>query len=454
MTLDESFQHCAVLGAAGKMGQGIAALVLQEMAKLELNKCGRTGTGNFSLALIDADETGFPRLKNYLKTQLNKYAEKQIVPIRKVYSSCPQLVSNQDIVQAFVDGAMNMITCSTYLEEAVKAHLVFEALPESMMIKSQKLNFLVKNAPHPQHYFSNTSSIPIFMLNAYGALNHHITGLHFYNPAPVQKLIEISLPENVDETTKEFAIEIAQRFGKTIIYTKDLPGFIGNGYFIREVAFADALLDKLGQLFESSAAIYAVNRLTQEFLIRPMGIFQLIDFVGIQVCVNIAQTMASLLQEPGVLAKTILQLNEKGITGGLGQNGSQAPGYFKYDAKGNPVAVYDINKETYIDLHDPAISRVKDLLGPLPEGHVNWKDAHSPEQLQKYFQNLVKSQTMGCQIVKEYLRACHNIAQVLVDTNIAQSSEDVNTVVKLGFHQLYGPLDSWVKELLQKEVPA
>ncbi len=455
MGLDQAFKRCAVLGAAGKMGRGIAALTLQQIAILEAKEYGSTGTGNFKLVLIDADTNSFPPIKSYLRDQLIKYAERNIVPLRQAFMQDHSVVSNEEVVDAFVIGAMDNILCSSALSDAADAELVFEALPEIIALKTQTLNKLKSLSQQKQYYFSNTSSIPIWLLDSQGNLEHQIVGLHFYNPPIIQKLMEISFPDDVDVVTKEYAEEISKRFGKTIVYTKDIPGFIGNGFFIREIAFACSMVAKLLPFMSMPGAIYAVDSLTRDFLVRPMGIFQLVDYVGTDVCENIATTIFTLLEDKSVVAELVAQVNEQGMRGGPGPDGIQKDGFFKYGPKSVPIAVFDVQQNSYVDLRDPRIEQVGQLLGPLPKGHSPWKSLSGrPDAgvlLQDYFKNLGTSETLGAQLAIEYLRACNAIAEALLEAQVASSADDINTVLKLGFHQLYGPLESWISPLLQKE---
>ncbi|MFA6916945.1 MAG: 3-hydroxyacyl-CoA dehydrogenase family protein [Parachlamydiales bacterium] len=456
MSLDQNFRDCAVLGAAGKMGRGITLLVLQEMARLEALSQGKMRSGLFRLVLVDQDSSAFPSLIEYLREQLSKYAEKLIIPLRTAFNQNAALVSNADMVNEFVNGALDNVSTGTRLEEAIHAKLVFEALPEEIVLKVQTLQKLAQLAPELQYYFSNTSSIPINILEQQANLQNRIVGLHFYNPPPVQKLMEISFPDKVTEDTKQFALEIAKRFNKTIVITKDFPGFIGNNYFMRELAFANSITEKLAGLLPAPAAIFAVDMISKDYLLHPMGIFQLADYVGIGICYHIAQTISSLVGTTDVISPLISTLFEKNILGGVTPEGYQKDGIFKYNNKGLISAVYDTTTSSYINIQDPMILRAVQLLGSLPEGHQPWKvliKKNSPQEfLRSYFEKIVASEAVGSKLALEYLKACRLNAELLVNSEIASSPEDINTVVKLGFHQVYGPMESFLDSLLVTKV--
>src|SRR5262245_14667705 len=148
MQLDEALKRVAVLGAAGKMGRGISALLLQEMALLQQGS---------RLLLIDTNEEAFLGLKEYLHEQVLKFAEKNIVRIRGLYANKADLVSNEEIIQDFVEKALNLVFIESDLEAARGAHLIFEAVVEEVDAKAK----LLARLKGPETLFlTNTSSIP------------------------------------------------------------------------------------------------------------------------------------------------------------------------------------------------------------------------------------------------------------------------------------------------------
>ncbi len=238
MPLDEALQNVAVVGAAGKMGSGISLLLLQEMAHIEAEQKGKAGTGAFRLILIDTSEKGLDALRHYLHEQILKYAEKNINDLRRFYVRNPKLVSNQEIIEAFVEGALDLIHCETSLEKAKHATLIFEAIIEDVEAKVQLFKSLVAGRKDEAYFFTNTSSIPISILNEKAQLHNRLIGFHFYNPPAVQKLLEVIAPDHMEPALKSLALELAKRLRKTVVHSGDVAGFIGNGHFIREALFA------------------------------------------------------------------------------------------------------------------------------------------------------------------------------------------------------------------------
>ena len=136
-------------------------------------------------------------------------------------------------------------------------------------------------------------------------------------PLAVQKLLEVISPTQIDPTLATIAEQLAKRLGKTVVYANDIAGFIGNGHFIRESMFACAKVHELAKDRTLPEAVYTVNKVTQEFLVRPMGLFQLMDYVGLDVCRHIGQIMGSYLPGEALQDSLIDHMVAAGILGGL-----------------------------------------------------------------------------------------------------------------------------------------
>lgn len=436
---EELWQEVAVLGAAGKMGRGIALLLLQEMARGEAEKRG--AVGKRKLYLIDNQEDAFYELRPYFKAQLTLFAERQIVSLREYYAHDPKLISNGEIIAAFVEGALNLIHFDTEISKAKNCRLIFEAIFEEVETKLTLYRALKKQGSSNCYYFSNTSSIPISLINEKAQLDNHIIGFHFYNPPPIQKLVELITYKEIDPLLVTTAKEIAQRLKKVVVQARDVAGFIGNGHFLREVLFAHALVQELGKLQPRTAAIYLVNKVSRDYLMRPMGIFQLMDYVGIDVCLNIAHIMQTYLKTPMPLP-LLEELHKAGIKGGLNNDSSLREGFFRYDRSG-PIAIYSFEEKKYKPLQEMGITALEATLGPLPEKTLPWKalvkDENKEEKIQAYLQNLVNLETPGAKLAKRFLENSQQISQQLVQDGVAKNSEEVSKVLENGFYHLYGP---------------
>ncbi|HEY8241575.1 MAG TPA: 3-hydroxyacyl-CoA dehydrogenase family protein [Kiritimatiellia bacterium] len=437
--LDELLGRVAVIGAAGKMGRGIALLLLEEMARLR----ARSG-GAFKLQLIDSSAEALDTLRPYFREHLAKFAERNINQLRAWYASNADLVDNADMIAAFVEGGLDMVDTNTQVHAAADAHLVFEAIVEDVDAKATLYKELREIARAvPAYYFTNTSSIPVSVLDKKARLGHRIIGFHFYNPPPVQKLVEVITGADTDPALHALALELGKRLGKTLVPSNDIAGFIGNGHFIREISYACEQAMEIAGPRSREQAITMMDRVTRAFMLRPMGIFQLMDYVGLDVCRKIIGVMAE--HTPGAAFSTELidQMLATGVRAGQHPDGSQRDGFFQYK-DGVPAAVYSLERSTYAALENEACDRA---LGALPEGCAPWrglvKDPARAARMTTYFGNLFREKTMGAKFAQAFLLKSRDIAQGLVHDGVARSTEDVNAVLQLGFAHLYGPVNDY-----------
>lgn len=436
--LNEAMKQVAVIGAAGKMGSGISLLLLQAMASREAQIHGSVGMNDYRLALIDANDQMLNQLHHYLRSQLTKFAERRINTLREWYASNLKLVDNEQIVTAFVDGAFENIRFGSALEDAKGASLVFEAILENVDAKTQLFSKLNQICGNSTFYFTNTSSIPISILAEKSRLGERLIGYHFYNPPAIQKLLEIIIPEKIDHELVTLSSDLAKQLEKKSVFSKDIAGFIGNGYFIREIAFTLLKVKKLKELMPLTDAITLINEVTQQYLIRPMGIFQLIDYVGIDVCRYILTVMKTYIPDLAVDQELIDRMVDKKIIGGQASNGMQKDGFFHYE-KNSPTEVFDLENAKYIPL--PQIP--EKFLGNRPKEHLTWKalskDPQKEQRLKFYFQNLSQENHFGANLAKEYLAESQKIAQTLMKGGVISNIQDLTIVLENGFFHLYGP---------------
>lgn len=440
MKLDDGLKQVAVIGAAGKMGSGIATLLLQEIALSDAIKNGKVGSGEYRLTLVDSNEAGLFALRRYLRTQLTKHAEKNINALRQYYAGNLLLVSNEDMVRAFVEGALDLTSTTTEVGAAKHAILVFEAIVEDIEAKTSLFTSLKNSASQTQYYFTNTSSIPIALLNEKCQLQNRIIGFHFYNPPVVQKLLEIIVPAKCDATLQGMATELAKRMHKTTVFAKDVAGFIGNGHFVREMIFACQKAQELSrsQSMPLEQAIALVNRVTQELLVRPMGIFQLMDYVGIDICRNIAQIISKYLPDPSLHDQWLDAMVVAKAVGGQNPDGSQKNGCFQYE-KQTIKAVYSLDEKQYKPI-DTALIEKK--VGKIPIELPSWKslqaDRDKEAKLSQYFNRLMQTDSLGADLARAFLENSQHAGNGLVQAGIARKQEDVDMVLQNGFFHLYG----------------
>ncbi len=443
MKLDDRLQHVAVLGAGGKMGRGISLLLAREMTlqQLKAENQGKT----YRLILVDVHPPALEGLKEYLIAQAKKFALKNIPALRPAF---PDVSEEETLAERFGETLLSLIHPTTDLPEVTGSHLVFEAILEKIDLKVSVYRRLRDICSEDTFFFSNTSSIPIHVLDEQAGLDGRLIGFHFYNPPAVQKLVELIIPEKVHPELPELARELGQRLGKIIIPSNDVAGFIGNGHFMRDGLHGIAEAERLQSEMSFVQAIYTVNRITQEFLIRPMGIFQLIDYVGLDIFQSILAIMNPHFPEENLHSELIDTLVEKGIKGGQYPDGSQKDGFLKYEG-GKPAGVYDLESGQYVGFDEGGWrAEADEKIGPLPEGHAPWKAlVKAPQRenaLANYFRNLKAMDTFGARLALRYLRRSKEIGQQLVATGVANSAEDVNGVLMNGFFHLYGPINDYV----------
>ena len=384
--ISSKWQRMAVIGAAGKMGRGIAALLLQEMAWQELKQQGDLGTGAYRLVLMDPNEDELFQLRRYLRGQLIRFAEKKIAPLRECFAGDSTLVSNKEIIETFVNRGLDMVQLGTRLSCAEESLVVMEAVTEDPSLKVE----LLKQCPKEAWIYTNTSSIPIEWLAEKSELIGRLMGLHFYNPPPMQHVVEWVAPNGVDKSVVNFGLEIGKLLKKTMVESSDVAGFIGNGHFIREAAFACERVKELAKGRSINEAVSLLDSITRDLLLRPMGIFELMDFIGLDVCKAIAKVMSEHLGESLVI---------------------------DIELKGKPERV-DLEK---------------------PENWQPWKSylKNHPDAFQPYFGELKKLNDEA--II--FLKKSQEIAKKLIGAGVVKSEDDLKEVLTKGFHHLYSPLE-------------
>jgi len=445
MNYADKFENVTVLGAAGKMGSGILLLTACEMADLSL-KPENKGK-QFVLNAMDVSDAGLAGLMEYLKVQVTKIAEKKTVALRKLYQERADLIENGEIIEQYIFDVLSIVRPTTKLEAAFDSTLIFEAIKEDPALKVKIFNQINTNSKKSPWFFTNTSSIPIGNLDKDANLGGRILGVHFYNPPAVQKLVEVIKGENTLAEVEEFALAFIKNLRKKAVPSNDFAGFIGNGHFMRDALHGIDEALKLSADMPMVEAIYIMNKVSQDYLVRPMGIFQLIDYVGVEVCSYIMSVMNPHLADEDLHSPVLDKMIGLGVLGGQYSSGAQKDGFLKYE-KGRPVAIYDMDKKEYAPIANFA-AKCDALLIDLPKSYVPWKAANfnkaKKEILEKYFAELNTMETMGAKLAKEYNKRSNEIGKKLVADNVANNDNDVNTVMLTGFFHAYGPINEYLK---------
>jgi len=433
--------HVSIIGAAGKMGSGILLLMAKEL--FDLSRKPENKTLKFRLNAIDISEEALKGVLKYIENQVRKTADRKPDIIKPYFKD--EGVRDEQLADVYARGVLDLIIPSTDLEKAYNSTLVFEAASEDKDLKIKLLSQIEKNSKEPPWFFTNTSSIPISFINERAALEGRILGFHFYNPPAVQKLVELISTEHTGDDMIQLAEDLAQRLGKIIVPSNDIAGFIGNGHFMRDALFGFTEALRLEENMGYVNAVFAVNQVSQKFLIRPMGIFQLCDYVGLDVVQFIMRVMNPYLKNEDLHSRMLDDIVDRGVKGGQNPDGSQKDGFLKYEG-GRITGIYNFRTGNYVGVEEIK-SDVDAFLGPLPETFKPWKEMiqsqDRDQELKRYFQDLKQMKTQGAELALKYGSHSKHIGLQLVEAGVSDNEGHVNKVLTTGFYHAYGPINSF-----------
>ncbi len=182
--------------------------------------------------------------------------------------------------------ALGRIRTFTDPAEAVQGvHLAVEAIPERAELKYELFGTLDREAAPEVILASNTSSISITEIAARTSRPEKVIGMHFMNPVPVMKLVEVIRGLATDDATTETVMELSRTLGKTPVEVNDYPGFVSNRVLmpmINEAVFA---------LMEGVAEVEAIDTVMKLGMNHPMGPLALADLIGLDTCLNILEVL-------------------------------------------------------------------------------------------------------------------------------------------------------------------
>jgi len=245
----------------------------------------------------------------------------------RVAGNLARQVEKGKLDQADADAIAGRITTAVGTDGAAGHDLVVEAVFEDEAIKRETWQALSKAADADAIFASNTSSISITSLATATDRPTRFVGLHFFSPVPVMGLVEIIAGLETDATTLEAARDFARDLGKTIIESRDYPGFIVNrmlGPFINEAVFT--LMDGTG----SAEHIDAGAKLG---LNHPMGPLELSDFIGNDVMLSVLDVLYRGFGDPKFRAAPLLR--QMVAAGHLGRKAGR--GFYRYDERGTKI---------------------------------------------------------------------------------------------------------------------
>jgi 3-hydroxybutyryl-CoA dehydrogenase len=184
------------------------------------------------------------------------------------------------------------LTRVTPVEELVAADLMVEAITEDAAAKEELFRRADAVLPGDAILASNTSSIPITSLAAVTGRPEQVIGMHFFNPVPVLKLVEVIRAVQTSDETAAAIVELARDLGKEPAEARDFPGFVSNRIlmpFINEAAYA---------LMEGVAEPEAIDTIARLGFAHPMGPLALADLIGLDTCVAIMEVLHRGLGDP------------------------------------------------------------------------------------------------------------------------------------------------------------
>jgi 3-hydroxybutyryl-CoA dehydrogenase len=241
----------AVIGG-GTMGNGIAHIFAQY---------------GYDTTLIDTKEEFLTKALNTIKTNLERQAKKGIISAEKVTETLAK------------------IKTTTKLEDAKHVPLVIEAVFEDIAIKKEIFLKLDKICPPETIFASNTSSLPITVLGAFTNRPTKVIGMHFMNPVPMMKLIELIRGIATSDETFGIIKELCLKIDKTPVEVNDYPGFVANRILIpmiNEAAYC---------VMEGVAKPEDIDTVMKLGMNHPMGPLTLADFIGLDVCLAVMEVL-------------------------------------------------------------------------------------------------------------------------------------------------------------------
>lgn len=184
-----------------------------------------------------------------------------------------------------MESILARITMSLSLEDAKDADIVIEAAVENMQVKQSIFKQLDEIAPEHTILATNTSSLPITELAAVTKRPEKVIGMHFMNPVPVMKLVEIIRGLATSDEVYETIEEMTQELGKTGVEVNDYPGFISNRILLPMINEA------IFTLYEGVATKEAIDDVMKFGMNHPMGPLTLADFIGLDTCLSIMEIL-------------------------------------------------------------------------------------------------------------------------------------------------------------------
>lgn len=252
-------KNVAVIGA-GTMGNGIAHTFAQS---------------GFKVQLIDISEASLKRGMDTIAKNLDR------------------MVAKEKITEADKQSTLDNITTFTNITEGVEyAGLVVEAATENIDLKLKIFKQLDEACPDDTILATNTSSISITQIAAVTSRPEMVIGMHFMNPVPIMKLVEIIRGYNTSDEVTNTIMELSKTLGKIPTEVNDYPGFVANRILMPMIN------ESIETLYNGVAGVEEIDTVMKLGMAHPMGPLQLADFIGLDVCLSILHVMYDGFKNP------------------------------------------------------------------------------------------------------------------------------------------------------------
>ncbi|HSJ09756.1 MAG TPA: 3-hydroxybutyryl-CoA dehydrogenase [Longimicrobiales bacterium] len=291
---------------------------MPEIRRVAVLGCGLMGSGIAEVVAKAGYETWVRELNDELVARGRA----------NITKSLDRAVDKGKLEAAVRDEVLGRMHFTTSLEELKDCDVIIEAVTEDIELKNEMFRTLDKVCPPHTLFASNTSSLTIAAMAAATNRPHRFVGLHFFNPVPVMKLVEVVRSIAVDQDTFRTAYDFAKSLGKEPVEAKDTSGFIVNRLLV------PYMLDAIRCLEQGLATTEDIDRGMTLGTGYPMGPFVLCDFVGIDTLYFIAEIMFEEFREPRFAPPPLLR---RMVT--LGMYGRKTKrGFYDYSGE-KPVAV-------------------------------------------------------------------------------------------------------------------
>jgi 3-hydroxybutyryl-CoA dehydrogenase len=276
-------KNIAVIGS-GTMGNGIAHTFAQF---------------GYKVALIDVSEAALERA------------------IQTIGKNLDRQVAKAALSESDKANTLDNITCFTSIKEgAAQADLVVEAATENSDLKLQIFKDLDEICRPETILATNTSSISITKIAAVTKRSDKVIGMHFMNPVPVMKLVEVIRGYATSDAVTASIMDLSKKLGKTPVEVNDYPGFVANRILMPMINEA------IYTLYEGVAGVEEIDTVMKLGMAHPMGPLQLADFIGLDVCLAILRVLQDGFGNPKYapcpLLVNMVTAGEKGIKSGRG----------------------------------------------------------------------------------------------------------------------------------------